>query len=681
MLAIAYFLLFACSGVAVSFFLLPRVRFVARLWIGLCLGMVLMMWLPAIFAFFVKFSLAAHFLALIPLALLFGAAWFFRDKRAQKPMDEREQRLLKLLLFTALPLSILGGFLQWTHNIMPISNGSLHVGQSTYGDLPLHLSIITSLRNAAFPADYSIYPGELLSYPFLTDSFSTSFMLMGFSLRAAVVFPGILMMMLVFSGYLILAERMADSRKGAVLATLFFFINGGLGFFYLFDMQGAVLGSAGKNELQSMEGLWNRISMVLGGSSWYQTPANHAEFTTYNLRWSNVIVDMMVPQRTTLGGWCMQLPCLYLLYDGIRPETDLSACPEFPEDGPAAVFRKRESPYRQAILLGVMAGALPMINTHCFLALGLLSVGWMVYDLIRSKGQRMQALIFWGIYGGIAVLLAAPQLFTWTFHQAVGNESFLKFQFNWVNGSQGMLDGYFWFYLKNIGLPFLLILLSLLENNEKRRFLATGAFVIYLAAEFIQFQPNVYDNNKLLYVWYMICAVLAADYGLELLGKFKGMRARPVIAVLCAFLCFCTGLLSIGHECTSDWQMFSKEEVAAAEFIEENTEEDATFITWTQHINFVSSLAGRKIVCGPDTWLYYHGFDTWQRQAQIRSFYADPMGNLSVLDAYGVDYILVGGNERYNLTVDTAALDQHFELVYESEWDNILIYKVAREGE
>ena len=33
------------------------------------------------------------------------------------------------------------------------------------------------------------------------------------------------------------AERMADSRKGAVLATLFFFINGGLGFFYLFDTQ------------------------------------------------------------------------------------------------------------------------------------------------------------------------------------------------------------------------------------------------------------------------------------------------------------------------------------------------------------------------------------------------------------------------------------------------------------
>ncbi|MBQ6804901.1 MAG: hypothetical protein IJP04_09625 [Clostridia bacterium] len=680
MLAIGYFLLFEFCGSAVAYFLLPRVRFTARLWIGLCLGMILMMWLPAIFAFLVNFSVPAHLLALIPLALITGGAFYFRDKRERKGLDEREKRLLKLLLFTALPLSIVGGFLQWTHNIMPVNNGALHVGQSTYGDLPLHLSIITSLRNAPFPADYSIYPGELLSYPFLVDSFSTSLMLLGLSLRASVVFPGIWMMALVFSGYLILAERMADSRKGAVLATLFFFINGGLGFFYLFDMQGVSLGKAGENELQSLAGLWDRLSMVVGGGSWYQTPANHAEFTTYNLRWSNVIVDMMVPQRTTLGGWCMLLPCLYLLYDGVRPEGYLPENLPAASDGPVAVFMRREIPYRQGIVLGVMAGALPMINTHCFLALGLLSIGWMIYDLIRSRGNRWQALVFWGIYGGLAVLLAAPQLFTWTFHQAVGNESFLKFQFNWVNGSQGMLDGYFWFYLKNIGLPFLLILLSLLEKNEKRRFLASGAFVIYLAAEFIQFQPNAYDNNKLFYVWYMICAVLAADYGLELLGKLSGMRAKPVIAVLCAFLCFFTGALSIVHECNSDWQMFSEEEAQAAEFVEENTAPDATFMTWTQHINFVSSLAGRKIICGPDTWLYYHGFNTWQRQAEIRAFYADPMGNLSVLEKYGVDYILVGGNERYNLTVDTAALDQNFDLVYESEWENILIYQVPQEG-
>ena len=239
-------------------------------------------------------------------------------------------------------------------------------------------------------------------------------------------------------------------------------------------------------------------------------------------------------------------------------------------DGPTAVFHHREMDWRKTVLLGVMAGALPMMNTHCFLALGLLSAGWMIWDLVRSRHQRKTALIFWGVYGGLAVLLAAPQLFTWTFRQATGSDHFLRFRFNWVNGELGMLDSYPWFWIKNVGLPFVLILLAVLEKNEKRRFLACGAFMIFLVAEFIQFQPNVYDNNKLFYIWYMICAVIAADYALELFEKLKGTRARYVLAGISLFVFFASGALSIAREVKSDYWMFSPEDVEAAEYIEEN---------------------------------------------------------------------------------------------------------------
>ena len=260
----------------------------------------------------------------------------------------------------------------------------------------------------------------------------------------------------------------------------------------------------------------------------------------------------------------------------------------------------------------------------------------------------------------------------------MGNESFLKFRFNWVNNTgDGLLDGYLWFYIKNIGLPFILILLSLLEKNEKRRFIASGAFLIFLAAEFIQFQPNVYDNNKLFYIWYMLCAVLAADYGLELLGRLKGLRARYVLAVMACIACFSTGLLAVAREWKSDYQMFSSTDVEAAEFVEQNTPEHATFLTdYSWHINFVSSLAGRDIVCGPDTWLYYHGFSTGDRHADIRAFYADPNGNLNVLEKYGVDYILVGPNERSRMTVNESALNALFPRMYENEGGSIVIYAV-----
>ena len=50
MLAIAYFLLYALCGVGIAFLLLPRVRPVARCWLGLALGLALEMWLPLLCA-------------------------------------------------------------------------------------------------------------------------------------------------------------------------------------------------------------------------------------------------------------------------------------------------------------------------------------------------------------------------------------------------------------------------------------------------------------------------------------------------------------------------------------------------------------------------------------------------------------------------------------------------------
>ena len=50
-------------------------------------------------------------------------------------------------------------------------------------------------------------------------------------------------------------------------------------------------------------------------TGYYQTPTNMPDL---NLRWVNVICDMMIPQRTLLGGWMALLPALYMLCRGIK---------------------------------------------------------------------------------------------------------------------------------------------------------------------------------------------------------------------------------------------------------------------------------------------------------------------------------------------------------------------------
>lgn len=635
MMGILLLLVYLAGGFCIARWLLPRQSPVVRAWLGLSLGLFLLMWLPALIAFFRPFDALTQALSLAPLLLLALAACLLRSRQALKAWSESDSQAVKLLLYVALPLTLIGLYLLYTHSLRPVA-GALRTGQATYGDFPLHLSIITSLPGRTLPLDYSILPGVRLGYPFLANTLSGSFLVLGLPLRFAVILPSGLMMALVFSGFLLLALRVCKRPAAAVLATLLVFVNGGLGFLYAVDMAGQPLGSAGSNQLQL--GTWlDRLSNILTG--WYQTPANHAEFSTYNLRWSNILVDMLLPQRTFLAGWAVLLPCLYLLLDQMKEEAwDL----------------------RQTLLLGLLAGGLPLIHTHSFLALGLLSAGFLAHALVKKTAIKP-----WLLFGGVAVLLALPQLLAFTFSQS-GGEGFLRFQFNWVNNprGRGLLDPYLWFYIKNIGLPFLLLLFALFEKEAWHRRLFAGAFVIFLAAEFILFQPNEYDNNKLFYVWWAVCAMPVADYILALWARITGLRARFVMAALALVLMFATGSLAIAREAVSDYQMFSAEDVRLARFIQDETPADSRFMTGTQHNNPVFALAGREVVCGPDLWLYFHGFDTRERQQDMASFYKNPEYNLDTLKKYGVSHVLVGRHER-DLGADAGEMEALLKTVYD----------------
>ena len=410
MSSILWLVLYLVSGNLIIYCLLPQKRPVIRYWLGTALGVLLMMWLPALCAFALRFSAAAHWLSLVPLVILLGLSYVFRDKLPAKAYTSDDKTSIQLLLFLALPLTVLSFFLIWTHDLRPAEDGSLYTGQASYGDLSLHLSIITSLRNAAFPPDYAIMPGNLLSYPFLTDSFTTSFMLGGLSLRAALLISSLIMLALVFAGYSLLCQRLCKTKPGMFIAALLFFINGGFGFVYIFDMLYVPLGTADQNSLQAGTGLAERLWNILEGYSWYQTPTNHAEFDTYNLRWSNVIADMLIPQRTTMGGWSMLLPCLWLLTDLILDEGQRI------EQADTKMSLQEKYSWRQICLLGLMAGALPMIHTHSFAALAFCSFGMLLYSLPRMiKHGDKRHWYGWLLYAALAAVLSIPQMFTWTF--------------------------------------------------------------------------------------------------------------------------------------------------------------------------------------------------------------------------------------------------------------------------
>ena len=728
MIATLYLAVYICCGLWMIRFLLPRQSVLTRVWLGASLGLLLMMWLPALLAFAVKFSVTGHLLALIPLAGMTAGTYFLRDKRPVRGWDADESRLAIRMAIVVLPLTVLSAWLQYTPNVRVMDDGSWWVGQSTYGDLAMHMSFVTSIKNSAFPPDYSIFPGMQLSYPFLMDSLSTTFYLFGWSIQAALAVPGTLMMALCYMGVMCLAREMTAGKKTVILAALLFFLNGGLGFLYDFDL-------AGGTEHDGALTLWTRIEAILEG--YYTTPTNQP--TPNNLRWSNVIADLMLPQRTLLGGWCMVIPCFYLLWTAFTSG------------------KHEQNRWRPVVLLGLWGGALPLIHTHSFVALALCSLGMLVYDAFhikeehhvrRRKRPRWMSIILWiacgvwavslllmlvlhyskpeqvgtglvlcvaattltalgfalsdilmrrpnwrramgwyALYGGIACVLSIPQLFGFTFNQVFqedmqgASNSFIEFWFNWVNSTNGrfsgMIDGYGWFYVKNIGLPFIILILALLEKNSRWRRIFAGALPIILAGEFIRFQPNIYDNNKLLYLAWLLCCMIVADWCAALWRKLKGLRARPAIAALAAVTFFLSAGLTLWREAVSEYQAFSANAVAIGEYARDNTEEDATFLTGVHHLNPVASIAGRDIVCGPDLWLYYHGLDTNERKYDIRTFYADPENNTAILEKYGVDYILVSSYERSDYDIDYDGLSLVAEEVYANREGTIYRVKEA----
>ena len=149
-LGVLYLLVFLAAGCACVRFLLPRKSLLTRVWLGVSLGLLLMMWLPALIAFAVDFTWTAHLLALIPLAGLTAGCFFLRDPSPVKKWDVREKQLAGQMLMVVLPLTLLSGYLQYTHCLRVGSDGGWWVGQSTYGDLPMHMSFITSLKTRLF---------------------------------------------------------------------------------------------------------------------------------------------------------------------------------------------------------------------------------------------------------------------------------------------------------------------------------------------------------------------------------------------------------------------------------------------------------------------------------------------------------------------------------------------------
>lgn len=634
MSALAYYIFFIGLGIDAAGRLWPGRKVLYRVWLGAVWGTVLHIWLPALWAFAFGFTVAAHIAAAVTVFALWGGVFLWRRGRAGRAtFDGAQRRDLGTLLIWAGPLFVLIAVLLYSHVLLP-GRAGLYGGQSTWGDLSMHLGMITSITaQGTWPPDYSIFPGHRMCYPFLADSQAASFLLLGMPLRWAIIVPSLGLAALALGGLWLFVYDYTGKRGVATLASLLFFLNGGLGFLLMLD---------GAGEPGSM---FREIF-----TAFYRTPTNN---TDLNLLWTNVICDMMIPQRTMLLGFAMLPAALYLIHNGVKGDKwDMASG-------------------------AVLAGGLPMMHTHTFLALGIVCAGWLL-AYMKKQEDREGYLARWGLFLCIVAVLALPQLLFWTFRQS-GGGGFVRVHLDWVNKT----DPWLWFWVKNVGVAFILLFPALWAARMERWRWYAGALAVYVIAELIVFQPNEYDNNKLLLVWYLFTAVIVAEYMGAVWRKLQKLNGRAFLAGVMAVLLFGSALLTIGREVKSggEFLLFGSDSLQAAAYIKEETPADAVFATWDQHVNAVSALTGRNVYVGSPSYLFFHGLDYGPRQDEVRQLYTDALAKRTLPAVLGIDYIFVSPYERNGLDVPEGWFADTYPLAYEN--DSIEIYAVserAREG-
>ena len=626
LLSIVYLLVFLVAGLLLARWAVPDGSPALIVPLGCGFGVSLLAALPAVFALVFGFTAPAVGLGAAAAIAVCAVVIAATHRKVLAPFTKDEDG--GLLWLCLLPVVLTTLYLLHTH-VLHMVNGTLHTGQSCYGDMPMHLGFIQYIaQSGEFPPRYPLLAGEhRFGYPFLCETVSSVFRILGADLRTAYLLPMLPAYLSVYGMLWQLARRVLASAEKACLAFYLFFMGSGFGFVYF-------LGSREKFE-----------SIFTG---FYTTPTNYVE---KNVLWVNPIVDLLIPQRATLFGWCVLFPALYLLWRFCFEEVS-----------------------RLWLPLAILILPLPLMQTHSALALVLLCLAGGFYTLAHRPRTAKVLLPWLGLAALCGVCWLAEMSGT-VLAQSLNGEHMLRLHFNWSNGNDDgtLKDPYLWFYIKNIGLVFLLLIPAFRHANTRQRWLYGGGIAIWLLAEFVEFQPNNYDNNKLLFIWHMLGCLLVA----QLLADWAGrLSSRPLQAVLlgcCCFLGMFGSVLTVGREIVSDYQQWDTNDIALAQYVEENAESDALFLTSDSHLTPVFALAGRQIVCGSSSWVYFHGMDYSDEYAAMKSLYETP--DEATLQTWGVDYVLFDSWSAGRFTTDEQWYADRYPLWYQN--DGCRVYKIT----
>ena len=648
----------AC-GTFITYFYDEGSSFPARLCTGACVGLTSLGLIGFIFASFLGLTSLAIIITGVGLTLPFLAladatrkeklirdlhiSWQSFRRAVRKP----SRVLIGYFIFYAAVSIILWNVFNRAMIELPegLSTGLIN----NFGDLPFHLSVITSFAYGNnYPPEDPTYSGVRFTYPFLSDFVSAIFLRCGASLRQSMFIENYILAISLVGLIHRWALAMLKDRLAAVITPLLVLLNGGLGWVLLLKV--SISEPSWLDRLRTLVPvLWKSL---------YNLEPSYTVIPNSAWRWGNALSALLVPQRGILMG----LPLAIIVFtqwwlsdeklsEKVKSEEVkgkgskkkkkenkevVASVPELSTFNLFSFFPLTQSAKRM-IFAGIVAGMLPLVHAHSFVVV--MAMGGCL-ALIQRRWRD------WFAFFIVASLIAIPQMLWSTHGSSVKPGSFFDWQFGWDRGSESATL----FWLKNTGL-FIPLLITAIVWPAKNSIITRRVLLFYLPftlcfiiPNLIKLAPWVWDNIKVLFYWWVASAPLVA----MLLARLwhRGGLLRPLAAML--FICVTlAGALDVASIVLNPrtFQVFDSRGIQFAELVKRQTDPHALVVHAPVH-NHPIFLTGRRSLLGYPGHIWTHGLDYVAREREIKSFYAGARNADSLIREYGIDYAVVGPHER-----------------------------------
>jgi hypothetical protein len=529
-------------------------------------------------------------------------------------------------LFLVVICAFLFSRLLYTHMLERKADG-LYSGGSTWGDLAWHLSMISNFvqRGAAAVRENPIFPGSRLSYPFVADLISAWLVRSGISLQASLILPSLLSILGLIVALYLLARSVGASAFGSVASVVLVLLNGSIaGMFYLWnDYRSAGSGSLASTILRT----------------------DYSHLPDHNLRFSNFVCELLLPQRAADFGFGMGTVVVILFWIYWRD------------------FNRKSLFYAGALL-----SCLPLIHFHTFVTLGMVGGLLFLIELLFVEDREWRDSVrAWTLFAFPMIVIALPQVL-WILPGQPGH--FLRPTVGWMNGN----DSVWWFWLKNMSPHIFVFALAYGFAKPKMKTFYVAFAGLFLLSNLVIFQPYDYDNLKLMFWWFAMSCVVTGLMLDSCVRRFRILGLLLSLVVIASMIA--TGSVAVWREVHLSWQMFSSEGIALAEFAKYHTSADAIFLTSDRHNSPVPCLAGRRIVMGYRGWLWTHGLKYGGREHDVFEMFRGSDYGIDLLRQYRVDYVLIEQDKVKDFHENPEFFKSHFRVVYRSP--NFTVVQISK---